>query len=73
LRRSTFLDKFGRYNEERALNIEQVEFKMAIAFLKRKGKVIFYEDYNGVFDQVNTLEPSTMVRKGIKHMYGGPI
>lgn len=69
LRRSNFLEKFGRYAE--GLNIEQAEFKMAITFLKRKGKGMFYEDYKGIFDQVNTLEPSTMVRKGIKHQQDG--
>jgi glycosyltransferase involved in cell wall biosynthesis len=67
LRRSTFMDKFGRYSEERGLNIEQVEFKMTISFLKNKGKGMFYDNFKTIFDQLNTLEPSTMERTGLKH------
>ena len=65
LRRSTFFKKFGRYAE--GYNIEKAEFMMTIAFLKNKGKAIFYEDYQGLFDQLNTsAEPSTMKRGNLK-------
>jgi hypothetical protein len=67
LRRSTFTQKFGRYAE--GLNVERTEFLMVISFLKNKGKGMFYEDHKGLFEQINTsVEPSTMERKGLKHM-----
>jgi len=65
LRRSTFFQKFGRYAE--GYNIEKAEFMMTISFLKNKGKAIFYDDYKGLFDQLNTAaEPSTMKRGSLK-------
>jgi len=61
LRRSTFFKKFGRYAE--GYNIEKAEFMMTMSFLKNKGKAIFYDNYKGLFDQLNTAaEPSTMKR-----------
>lgn len=59
LRRSSFLDKFGRYAE----NIKGglTEHQMAISFLKHKGRGLFYNDFNALFDQHNTsTEPSTI-------------
>ena len=48
-------------------NIEKAEFMMTMSFLKNKGKAIFYEDYKGLFDQLNTsAEPSTMKRGSLK-------
>ena len=62
LRRSNFLQQFGRYKE--GLNPENTEFRMMISFLQRKGKGLLFEDYKSVFEQVNTaVEPSTMKRK----------
>ncbi|WCT10570.1 glycosyltransferase [Mucilaginibacter jinjuensis] len=59
LRRTTFFEKFGRYAE--GLKGDRTEFLMALSFLKHKGKGMFYEDYKGLFDQINTdAEPSTM-------------
>jgi glycosyltransferase involved in cell wall biosynthesis len=73
LRRSTFLEKFGRYCEER-LNVEKIEFLMVISFLKKKGKGMFYENYTGLFDQLNTAaEPSTMKRTSLRHRNDGVI
>lgn len=61
LRRSTFLDKFGRYNETK--HSDQIEFDMTISFLKNKGKAYLYDEYKSVFDQVNSSdEPSTVKR-----------
>jgi glycosyltransferase involved in cell wall biosynthesis len=65
LRRSNFFEKFGRYIESR--NIEKGEFMMTMSFVKNNGKAIFYEDYKGLFDQLNTnAEPSTMKRGSLK-------
>lgn len=61
LRRSTFMEKFGRYTEIK--KSDQTEYDMMISFLRNKGKAYFFEDYKSVFDQVNTdLEPSTVKR-----------
>ena len=65
LRRSTFLQKFGNYRE--GLKGDRTEFLMAMSFLKNKGKAMFYEDYKGLFDQVNSAdEPSTMKRSSLR-------
>jgi len=65
LRRTTFFNKFGRYAE--GLKGDRTEFLMAISFLKNKGKAMFYDDYKGVFDQVNSSdEPSTMKRSDLR-------
>jgi glycosyltransferase involved in cell wall biosynthesis len=65
LRRSTFFEKFGRYPE--GLKGDRTEFLMAISFLKNKGKGMFYENYKGLFDQVNSEdEPSTMTRSDLR-------
>lgn len=65
LRRSTFFNKFGRYAE--GIKGDRTEFLMAMSFLKNKGKAMFYEDFKGLFDQVNTNdEPSTMKRSDLR-------
>lgn len=61
LRRSTFLEKFGRYAE--GLKGDKTEYKMCVAFIKNKGKGLFYNQYKVLFKQVNSAaEPSTMSR-----------
>lgn len=65
LRRSSFFEKFGRYRE--GLKGDRTEFLMALSFLKHKGKAMFYEDYKGLFDQLNSAdEPSTMTRSNFR-------
>jgi glycosyltransferase involved in cell wall biosynthesis len=65
LRRTTFFEKFGRYAE--GIKGDRTEFLMAISFLKNKGKAMFYEDYKGLFDQINSSdEPSTMKRSDLR-------
>ncbi|MES2647838.1 MAG: glycosyltransferase [Bacteroidota bacterium] len=62
LRRSNFLSKFGRYPE--GIKGDATEYRMMMSFLKHKGKAIFYNDFKGLFDQVNSSsEPSTMKRE----------
>ena len=61
LRRSNFFEKFGRYTEGTKGDV--TEYNMMMSFLTRRGKGLFYEDYKGLFDQINTSdEPSTMKR-----------
>jgi len=62
VRRSNFLQKFGRYPE--GLKGDVTEYTMMMNFLKKKGKGIYYEDYQGLFFQKNSSdEPSTMKRE----------
>ena len=61
LRRSNFFERFGRYPE--GIKGDATEYKMMMSFLRNKGKGLFYEDFQGLFDQKNSeSEPSTMRR-----------
>jgi glycosyltransferase involved in cell wall biosynthesis len=63
LRRSNFFDKFGRYPE--GVKGDITEFRMALSFIQQKGRGIFFENFNELFDQKNSSdEPSTMGRAG---------
>ncbi len=65
LRRSNFLEKFGRYKE--GVNIEVSEYGMMMSFLKNKGQALYYDDHKGLFDQVNSCdEPSTFKRNFLR-------
>lgn len=65
LRRSNFFERFGRYRE--GLKGDRTEFLMAISFLKHQGKAMFYEDFKGLFNQLNSDdEPSTMTRSNFR-------
>lgn len=62
LRRSNFLEKFGRYAE--GIKGDRTEYRMCISFIQNKGKGLFYTRYKELFTQVNSDdEPSTMTRK----------
>lgn len=61
VRRSEFLQKFGRYTE--GVKGDVTEYNMMLAFLQKKGKGFFYEDFKSLFSQENSSEePSTMKR-----------
>ena len=61
LRRSNFLEKFGRYVEGK--NVDVTEYMMMISFLQNKGKALYYNDHKEIFDQLNSPdEPSTTKR-----------
>lgn len=61
LRRSNFLEKFGRYPE--GVNVEKSEYGMMMSFLKNKGTSLFYDEHKSLLDQVNSsAEPSTFKR-----------
>ena len=58
LKRSNFLDKFGRYKE--GVNVDIAEYNMCLAFLKNGGKGFIYPKISDLFDQLNNAdEPST--------------
>lgn len=62
LRRSDFLEKFGRYPE--GMKGDRTEYRMCINFIQNKGKGIFFNEYRQLFSQDNSeAEPSTMSRK----------
>ena len=62
LRRSNFFEKFGRYQE--GIHSDMTEYRMMQSFLQHKGKAIFYESYRSLFEQKNSSdEPSTVKRK----------
>ena len=61
IRRSDFLQKFGRYAEGK--KVEKTEYLMMMAFLRKKGKAVIYEDIRALFEQKNSsAEPSTVKR-----------
>ncbi|QRQ99571.1 glycosyltransferase [Dyadobacter sandarakinus] len=61
LRRTSFFEKFGRYVEGQKGDV--TEYTMMMSFLKKKGKALFYKDFQGLFLQKNSEdEPSTMKR-----------
>ena len=65
LRRSNFFEKFGRYRE--GIKGDRTEYAMCVSFIQQKGRGLFYEDYQGLFDQRNSSdEPSTMTRSDWK-------
>jgi glycosyltransferase involved in cell wall biosynthesis len=59
LRRSNFFDKFGRYPE--GIKSDLTEYKMAISFLQKGGKGLFYEEFNRLFYQKNSSEEPSMI------------
>jgi glycosyltransferase involved in cell wall biosynthesis len=62
LRRSTFLTKFGRYQE--GISGDKTEYNMCLSFIRNKGKGLFYNNFDKLFVQENSeFEPSTMKRK----------
>ncbi|PTS94521.1 glycosyl transferase family 2, partial [Pedobacter sp. HMWF019] len=65
LRRSSFFSKFGRYAE--GIKSDVTEYRMMLSFLRNKGKSLYYEKYKELFDQSNSEEePSTVKRQAWK-------
>ena len=61
LRRSNFFEKFGRYPE--GIKGDLTEYTMAIHFLQKKGRGLFFNQFTQLFYQKNSsYEPSTMER-----------
>ncbi len=62
LRRSDFLNKFGRYVEK--IPSDRAEYRMCVSFIQNKGKGLIYDKFKSLFDQFNPVtEPSTVSRK----------
>ncbi len=61
LRRSSFLQKFGRYQED--IVGDKAEHNMSISYMQKKGKGLFYEQHLTLFDHRNSPdEPSSFGR-----------
>lgn len=61
LRRSNFLEKFGRYPE--GIKGDATEYRMALSFVQKHGRGLFFNNFNDLFYQKNSSEePSTMNR-----------
>lgn len=62
LRRKDFAKKFGKFRE--GIAGDRTEYWMCISFIKKRGVVLFYNDFRALFQHVNNdAEPSTMSRK----------
>ena len=71
LRRSTFLQKFGRYIE--GIKSDKTEYQMCISFIRKKGKALFYNEFDTLFLQENSVhEPSTVQRSDWRQS-GNPV
>ncbi|GAA4409672.1 hypothetical protein GCM10023187_33300 [Nibrella viscosa] len=71
LRRSHFLDKFGRYVE--GIKSDKAEYLMCVSFIKNKGRGLFLTDFRAMFDQVNPPEePSTVSRNNWRQQSRNP-
>jgi glycosyltransferase involved in cell wall biosynthesis len=65
LRRSDFLQQFGRYTE--GVKGDVTEYRMMMSFLQKKGKAIYFDRYQDLFYQKNSAnEPSTMKRTSLR-------
>ncbi|HVZ25022.1 MAG TPA: hypothetical protein VG842_03160, partial [Sediminibacterium sp.] len=65
VRRSNFLQKFGRYTE--GVKGDVTEYRMMMSFLQKKGKAIYYDRFQELFFQKNSAaEPSTMKRNALR-------
>ncbi len=63
--RNDFLTKFGRYKEQ--VNSDVGEYKMMLSFLQKKGKGLFFNNFEDLFLQSNsTSEPSTVKRTKLR-------
>lgn len=61
LRRDTFFERFGRYTE--GIKSDKAEYEMCLSFIQNNGRALFYDDFRGLFEQVNSdEEPSTVQR-----------
>lgn len=64
LRRSSFLQRFGKYAE--GIKGDRTEYRMCVSFIQNHGKGLFFDDFTSLFKQVNSDdEPSTMQRSNL--------
>ena len=58
LRKSSFFEKFGRYNE--TVNSDETELQMSLSVIQNEGNALFYNDHYDLLEQFNPAdEPST--------------
>ena len=63
--RNNFLNKFGRFTE--LVNPDVGEYNMMLSFLQKKGKGLFFNNFQDLFLQINTSsEPSTIKRTKLR-------
>jgi glycosyltransferase involved in cell wall biosynthesis len=63
--RNDFLKKFGRFTE--LVNPDVGEYNMMLSFLQKKGKGLFFNNFQDLFLQINTSsEPSTIKRTKLR-------
>lgn len=61
LRRTSFFEKFGRYEED--VSGDETEYRMCLNFIRNKGNALFFVNSTKLFKHHNTQgEPSTMDR-----------
>jgi glycosyltransferase involved in cell wall biosynthesis len=63
IRRSNFLEKFGRYAE--GVHGDVIDYRMAISFLQHKGKGLFYTDFSSLFSHENSPDEPSTIREGV--------
>lgn len=61
LRRNSFFERFGKYTE--GIKSDKTEYEMCLSYIQNKGKGLFYDQYDTLFQQENSsAEPSTVKR-----------
>lgn len=72
LRRSNFLERFGKYTE--GIKSDKAEYEMCLSFIQNKGKGLFYDKFDTLFKQENSSEePSTVTRSNWRQSDNGLI
>ncbi|MCE7041482.1 glycosyltransferase [Dyadobacter sp. CY312] len=71
LRRTTFFQKFGRYRE--GIKVEATEYEMMMSVIKKKGKSLFFEEFTSLFEQKNSEDEPSTVRRNIWRESNNPI
>ena len=72
LRRRDFTKRFGKYEEN--LPSDRAEYLMMMSFIRGKGKAIYNDHYNEMFNhQNNEAEPSTVYRDSISYKENNPV
>jgi glycosyltransferase involved in cell wall biosynthesis len=71
LRRNTFFERFGQYRE--GLKVDRTEYSMCVAFLKNKGRGLFYNEFSTLFLQANSAEEPSTVKRSDWRQSGNPL
>jgi len=71
LRRNTFFERFGQYRE--GLKVDRTEYSMCVAFIKNKGRGLFYNAFSTLFLQANSSEEPSTVKRSDWRQSGNPL